>query len=124
MRIHLSETEEEGFMNYLVQLKLANRPGTPQEGTAFIEQSILPTLEMCKRLEAQKKIVAGGPLSGAIALALIVNAKSAEELDGLISSLPVWPRMETTVTPLSTFDVRMQAVRARLEELRTEGGGR
>ena len=114
-------------MNYLVQLKLAKRPETPQESRVFIEQSILPTLEMCKRLEAEKRIVAGGPLSGAIALALIVNAKSAEELDGLISSLPVWPRMETTgstVTPLSTFDVRMQAVRARLEELRTEGGGR
>jgi hypothetical protein len=28
--------------------------------------------------------------------------------------------METTVTPLSTFDVRMQAVRARLEQLRRE----
>ena len=111
-------------MNYLVQLKLASRPETPQEGRVFIEQSILPTLEMCKRLEAENRIVAGGPLSGAIALALIVNAKSPDELDGLISSLPVWPRMETTVTPLSTFDVRMQAVRARLEELRTEGGGR
>ena len=105
-------------MNYLVQLKLASRPETPQEGSVFIEQFILPTLEMCKRLEAEKKIVAGGPLSGAIALALIVNAKSAEELDGVITSLPVWPRMETTVTPLSTFDVRMQAVRARLEDLR------
>jgi muconolactone delta-isomerase len=111
-------------MNYLVQLKLASRPDTPEEGIIFIEQVILPTLEMCKRLEAEKRIVAGGPLSGAIALALIVSAKSAEELDDLITSLPVWPRMETTVTPLSTFDVRMQAVRARLEELKTVGGAR
>jgi muconolactone delta-isomerase len=107
-------------MNYLVQLKLASRPDTPQEGIVFIEQFILPTLELCKRLVAEKKIVAGGPLSGAIALSLIVSAESAQELDDLITSLPVWPRMETTVTPLSTFDLRMQAVRARLERLRLE----
>ena len=109
-------------MNYLVQLKLALRPDTPQEGRVFIEQFILPTLELCKKLEAEKRIVAGGPLSGAIALALIVSADSAEQLDDLITSLPVWPRMETTVTPLSTFDVRMHAVRARLEQLKTPGG--
>ncbi len=107
-------------MNYLVQLKLADRPTTPQEGIVFIEQFILPTLELCKKLEAEKTIVAGGPLSGAIALSLIVDAESAQELDNLISSLPVWPQMETTVTPLSTFDVRMQAVRARLDQLKLE----
>ena len=111
-------------MNYLVQLKLASRPDTPQEGIVFIEQFILPTLEQCKRLEVEKKIVAGGPLSGAVALSLIVSAESAQELDDLITSLPVWPQMETTVTPLSTFDVRMKAVRARLEQLKTHGGDR
>jgi muconolactone delta-isomerase len=109
-------------MNYLVQLKLVSRPNTPQEGIVFIEQFILPTLELCKKLEAEKKIVAGGPLSGAVALFLIVSAESAQELDDLITSLPVWPRMETTVTPLSTFAVRMQAVRARLEQLKAQGG--
>jgi muconolactone delta-isomerase len=107
-------------MNYLVQLKIASRPNTPQEGIVFLEQSILPTLELCKRLETEKKILAGGPLSGAIALSLIVSAESDQELDELITSLPVWPRMETTVTPLSTFDIRMQEVRARLEQLRLE----
>jgi muconolactone delta-isomerase len=111
-------------MNYLVQVKLASPPDTPQEGTVFIEQFILPTLELCKKLEAEKKIVAGGPQSGAIALSLIVSAESAGQLDDLITSLPVWPRMETTVTPLSTFDVRMQAVRVRLEQLKTQGGTR
>jgi hypothetical protein len=30
--------------------------------------------------------------------------------------------METTVTPISTFDVRMQAVRTRIEQLKTQGG--
>jgi len=111
-------------MNYLVQLKLAGRPDTPQEGIVFIEQFILPTLELCKRFEVERKIVAGGPLSGAVALSLIVSAESVQELDDLITSLPVWPRMETTVTPLTTFDFRIQAVRTRLEQLKSQGGAR
>ena len=105
-----------------MQLKLVNRPANPQEGVAFIEQFILPTLAQCKKLEAERKIVAGGPLSGAIALSLVLSAESVQELDSVISSLPVWPLMETTVTPLSTFDVRMQAVRARLQQLKAQGG--
>lgn len=111
-------------MNYLVQLKLASRPDTPQEGIVLIEQFILPTLELCKRLETEKRIVAGGPVSGAVALSLIVSAESVQELDDLITSLPVRQRMETTVTPLTTFDARMQTVRARLEQLKTQGGVR
>lgn len=111
-------------MNYLVQLKLARRPASPQEGKVFIEQMILPTLELCKKLEAEKKIVAGGPVTGSVALSLIVTAGSAEELDGLITSLPVWPLMETTVTPIGTFDIRAQEVRARLEQMATQGGVR
>ncbi|HET6178963.1 MAG TPA: muconolactone Delta-isomerase family protein [Candidatus Sulfotelmatobacter sp.] len=110
-------------MNYLVQMKLATRPANPQEGIVLIEQSILPTLERCKQLEAEKKIFAGGPVSGAIALSLIVSAESAQELDDLITGLPVWPRMETTVTPLTTFAGRIQAVRAQLERLKTQRGG-
>ncbi len=111
-------------MNYLVQLKLATRPAKPEEGIVFIEQFILPTLELCKKLETEKKIVAGGPLSGAIALSLVLSAESVQEVDSVITSLPVWPLMETTVTPLSTFDVRMQAVHTRLQQLKAQGGAR
>jgi len=48
-------------MQYLVQMKLAaySRPKTPQEGTAFMEGYIFPSLETCKRLEAERKILAG-----------------------------------------------------------------
>ena len=120
-------------MQYLVQLKLSSsaRPMTPQDGIAFIEQFIFPTLEICKELQEEKKIAAGGPMSGAIALALIVNAESAQELDDLITSLPIWPRMETKVTPLTTFDARRQSLTIRLEalkaqtrEMSTPGAGR
>ncbi|MGH9455500.1 MAG: muconolactone Delta-isomerase family protein, partial [Terriglobia bacterium] len=120
---------------YLVQMKLATsgRPISVQEGANFIEESIFPTLELCKKLQEEKKILAGGPMSGAVALVLIVNAESARELDDLITSLPVWPRMETQVIPLTTFDARMQSLLPRLEALKAQareigtsapGGGR
>ncbi len=107
-------------MNYLVQMKLADsgRPTSPQEGRILIEQFVLPTLELCKKLQAEKKILAGGPVSGAIALAVVINGESIQELDELIESLPIWPRMETTVIPLTSFEGRMVAVRATLERLK------
>jgi muconolactone delta-isomerase len=110
-------------MQYLVDMKLAayGRPtGGPQDGISFIEQYILPSLELCKKLEDEKKILAGGPASGAIRLVMIVSAESAQELDEIIESLPIWPRMETTVTPLTSFNGRMIAVRPRLEHLKAK----
>ncbi len=109
-------------MQYLVQMKLVPqaRPVTSEEGRAFIEQYIFPTLERCKQLQDDKKILAGGPMSGAIGLVLIVNADSARELDDLITSLPVWSRMESEVTPLTTFEGRAESLRPRLEQLKAE----
>jgi len=122
-------------MQSLVQLRLRNSasPTSPGHGIEFIEEVILPTLERCKKLQEDKKILAGGPVSGAVALALIVTARSAQELDDLITSLPVWPRMETEVILLTTFDERRHSVLSKLEELKTQardtgmpkpGGGR
>ena len=112
-------------MQYLVQMKLVapGRPTTPEEGAAFIEQYIFPTLELCKKLQGEKKILAGGPVSGAIGLVLIVNAESAREVDDLITSLPIWPRMETEVIPLTTFEGRAEILRPRLERLKAQMRG-
>lgn len=109
-------------MQYLVQLRLRNpaNPMSPSDGIGFIKDLILPTLERCKKLQEDKKILAGGPMSGAVALALIVTARSAQELDDLVTSLPVWPRMETEVIPLTTFDERRHSVLSKLEELKTQ----
>ncbi len=109
-------------MNYLVQMKLANcsRATSPEEGISLIEEYVFPSLEACKKLEEEKKILAGGPVSGSIALALIVRTETIQELDELLQSLPIWPRMETTVIPLTSFEGRMVALRPRLERLRTK----
>ena len=108
-------------MQYLVEMKVVaySRPTTAQEGVTFIEQLIFPSLEVCKKMQEERKILAGGPISGAIGIAMIVEAGSALELDELIESLPIWPRTETSVTPLTTFDGRMAAIRPRLERLKS-----
>jgi len=107
-------------MQYLVQMKLVayGRPTTTEEGLTFIEQVIFPTLETCKKMQEEKKILTGGPISGSIGVAMIVEAGSAPELDELIESLPVWPRTETSITPLTTFEGRIGAIRPRLDHLR------
>jgi hypothetical protein len=46
-------------------------------------------------------------------LILIVEAGSALELDTIVERLPVWPLMETKVTPMTTWDGRKQALQAR-----------
>jgi muconolactone delta-isomerase len=112
-------------MQYLVQLRLKTSasPKTPEEGIAFIEQYIYPTLELGKKLQEEKKIIAGGPVSGMVALTLIVNADSAKELDDVVTGLPVWPLMDTEITPLSTFDVRKEALLPRLEQRKAQASG-
>jgi muconolactone delta-isomerase len=109
-------------MQYLVQMRLANpsRPTTTAEGEIFIEQYIHPRLERCEELQSHDNIIVGGPVSGAVALDLIVDADSARGLDEVITSLPVWPLMETTITPLTTFSDRRQAVLAIRERLATQ----
>jgi hypothetical protein len=107
-------------MEYLVDMRLADsgRSTTPAEGVIFIEQYILPTLAQCQKLASEQRILAGGPISGAIGLAFIIRADSAQEIDDIVTGLPVWPRMVTSVTPLTTFADRANALRPRLERLR------
>jgi len=107
-------------MQYLVQMELVapGRPTIAGDGQTFIEKYILPTLELCNKMQSENKILAGGPISGAIGLVLVVQAESARDLDDLIMRLPAWPRMETKVTPLTTFEDRAQVVASRLEHLK------
>jgi hypothetical protein len=40
------------------------------------------------------------------------------EIDDLVENLPMWPRMVTTVTPLTTWSDRAAALGPRLERLK------
>lgn len=108
-------------MEYLVQMRLADsaRPTSPEAGIRLIEQYVAPTLEACARLQKEERILAGGPVSGSIALSFVVRAPSTRELDGILGGLPLWSLMETSVTPLTTFEDRLAAVQPWAERLRT-----
>lgn len=93
-------------------------PLSPDEIATFAERTVVPTFEALKRLRAEGTIVAGGPTAGAMAFAFVLRARSHEEVDDLLSPLPLWSRMQTTITPLSTFEHRDQLTRSRLEKLK------
>lgn len=104
-------------LDYLVEMTVvpASTVMTPQEGVTFIERYVLPTLSMCKQLRSDGKLVGGGPIAGSMALALIMRVSSVEELDGLIEQLPLWPRTQVTIKPLTTFEGREKSVALRLQ---------
>ena len=106
-------------MDYLVELALADssRPRSLEEGRVLAEQFIVPSLRLLMKYQAEGKVVAGGPVSATIAIVLIVRAESAQELDEIVESLPVWSRMTTKVTPLTTFDGRITALAKMKERL-------
>src|SRR5262245_5159795 len=90
---------------------------TPEEARSFIEQVIFPTIALGEQLMNEKKIVAGGPVTGRIALRFIAEAESASDVDKLVTSLPLWPLAETRVTPLISFSERHQHAQQLLESL-------
>ena len=92
---------------------------TAEAGRTFIEQVILPTLGRAEELVAEKKIMAGGPVLGRIALRFIVEADSPQQVDQVISSLQIWPVAESRVTPLVAFADRRKSVQTLLEKLQS-----
>ncbi|HYU42930.1 MAG TPA: muconolactone Delta-isomerase family protein [Vicinamibacteria bacterium] len=90
---------------------------TPEAARAFVEQVIFPTLARAERLVTEKKILSGGAVAGRIALRFVMEADSAEHVDRLVTSLPIWPLAETRVTPLITLAERREHVKALLESL-------
>jgi muconolactone delta-isomerase len=108
-------------MMFLVELDHVKSGALPtrETGRAFIEQIAFPTLARAEQLVAEKKIVAGGPVVGRIALRFIVDVDSSKEVDRLVSSLPLWPVAETRVTALTAFADRREHVQELLEALAT-----
>ncbi len=107
-------------MLFLVELDhvKSGLASAPEASRTFIEQIIFPTIARAEQLVAEKKIVAGGPVAGRIALRLIIEAESPQELDRIITSLPLWPLAETRVTPLIAFAERRQHVQRLLDGLK------
>lgn len=91
----------------------------PETSRKFIEQIILPTIARVEQLVAAKKILAGGPVAGRIAVRFVLEVDSSQEVDRLLTSLPLWPVAETRVTPLIAFGDRRKHVQTLLERLKS-----
>jgi muconolactone D-isomerase len=107
-------------MKYLVTMEFVGTPpvASPQEMVQWLERMIIPTEEAMMKLEADKKILAGGDLSGRRGMALILEAASNDELSRILSGIPEWPFLEVDVTPLESFEERLAQVRETLERLK------
>jgi muconolactone delta-isomerase len=90
-------------MRYLVSGSEGPGFASPEEAVEILEEVVLPTFDALMKLEAQKKIVAGGLPVGDRAFVFIVEAASNEELDRLLRSIPAWGVLEWHVTPLQSF---------------------
>jgi len=90
-------------MRYLVTGSEGPGFASPEEAVEILEEVVLPTFDVLMKLEAQKKIAAGGLPVGDRAFVFIAEAASNEELDRLLRSLPAWGVLEWQVTPLQSF---------------------
>lgn len=90
-------------MKYLVSGSEGPGFATPEEAVEILEEVILPTFDALMKLEAKKKIAAGGLPVGDRAVVFIVEAASNEELDRLLRSIPAWGVLDWHVTPLQSF---------------------
>jgi len=90
-------------MRYLVSGSEGPGFASPEEAVEILEEVVLPTFDVLMKLEAQKKIAAGGLPVGDRAFVFIAEAASNEELDRLLRSLPAWGVLEWHVTPLQSF---------------------
>lgn len=90
-------------MRYLVSGSEGPGFASPEEAVEVLEEVVLPTFDVLMKLEAQKKIAAGGLPVGDRAFVFIAEAASNEELDRLLRSLPAWGVLEWHVTPLQSF---------------------
>jgi muconolactone delta-isomerase len=108
------------LMDYLVEMKVVQITTllSPAEVANFGDRVVLPTMDAFRQLRGEGKIIAGGPLTGAMAFAFIMRVDSTSELDRQLTGLPIWSRCQTNVTPLTPFEDREIAVRERLATLK------
>jgi muconolactone delta-isomerase len=106
-------------MRFLVEMDHVKTgpPLTLDTARSFIEGIIFPTLAKAEQLAQEGRIVAGGPVAGRIALRFIADVETVQQLDQLVSSLPLWTVADTRVTPLIDFSDRKAHVQALLERI-------
>ena len=92
-------------MKFLVEIDhpTTGQPLTEETTHDFIEGVIFPTLARAEQLAKEGRILAGGPVTGRIAIRFIADVESAQQLDQIVTSIPSVAIADTRVTPLIEF---------------------
>ncbi len=90
---------------------------SPEEALEVLQGVILPSFTQLIELQKKKKIDGGLPL-GDRAFVFIAEAKSNDELDQMLRSLPMWGEVDWEVTALQTFNGRAKQERQAVREIK------
>lgn len=105
-------------MKYLVTGSEGPGFASPEQAIEVLKKGILPTFDALMKLEADKKILAGGLPVGDRAFVFILEASSHEEADQLLRDLPAWGILKWAVTPLQSFGGRAKKERRVIKEFK------
>ena len=111
--------ELESNMLYLVEFEAtqAGAPTSREQTIELLDKLVIPTLES---LGKDDKVRAGGIVVGTLAGAIVVGAKSKDEVTELVRALPAWGIMQWKVTPLETFAHRADLEKKVVQGLRAQ----
>jgi len=104
-------------MLYLIKGKADPMPGQPEQMVVMFENMIVPSLKALAGMEREKKLV-GGSMAGRRALAIILEAPSNEDVEKWLQALPFWGMLEWKVTPLVSFQTRLDGVTSMLQRMK------
>ncbi|RZI40205.1 hypothetical protein EGT07_24270 [Herbaspirillum sp. HC18] len=105
-------------MKYLVIGSEGPGFASPAEAVTVLEQGVLPTFDALMKLEAQKKIIAGGLPVAERTFVFFLEASSNEEADEIIRSIPAWGVFNWKVTPVQSFAGRATQERKVVEQFK------
>jgi muconolactone delta-isomerase len=107
-------------MRYLVHGEIVDPgyPVPPQQFAQYLESLVIPSVERLVKLEAEGKVLAGGAPAGTRGTAFIIEAASNDEVGEILMSLPFWALLKWQVTPLESWQSRLNRVRHILEQVK------
>lgn len=105
-------------MKYLVTGSGGPGYASGEEAAEVLPNLVFPAFKRIMELEKKKKILAGGLPVGERAFVCIVEAKSHDELDRLLQSIPMWGVLDWEVTPLQSVTARYAQERKAIRELK------
>jgi hypothetical protein len=104
-------------MKYLVVGSQGPGFSSPEEAAQLLKEVVVPGLDALTKLEAEKKILAGGVEIGDRAVVFIAEAASNEGLDRMLREVPMWGILKWKVTPIESFESRAAEERRMLTRL-------